>query len=49
MLKRLIKTPLLHAFNRFRLLDTDTHAVFPIKTHVRGLISSADVDFRVKL
>jgi cytochrome c oxidase subunit 2 len=27
----------------FRLLDTDNHAAIPIKTHVRVLISSADV------
>lgn len=27
----------------FRLLDTDNHIVLPIKTHIRVLISSADV------
>lgn len=27
----------------FRLLDTDNHAVIPFKTHVRLLVSSADV------
>jgi len=29
--------------NLFRLLDTDNHTVIPYKTHVRLLISSADV------
>ena len=29
--------------NGFRLLDTDNHAAIPIKTHVRVLVSSADV------
>ena len=29
--------------NGFRLLDTDNHAAVPMKTHVRVLVSSADV------
>ena len=29
--------------NIFRLLDTDNHTIIPFKTHVRILISSADV------
>lgn len=29
--------------NYFRLLDTDNHTIIPFKTHIRVLISSADV------
>lgn len=29
--------------NGFRLLDTDNHTIAPVKTHIRILISSADV------
>ena len=31
------------SLDSFRLLDTDNHAAIPIKTHIRVLISSADV------